>query len=228
MPLFADLDRPPSQSLRLGRRAVRALGLTVAAVVAGVCAVVLAFTVAPVQGAPEAAHWPSQQRDLVVVDRTGDAGWQRATRRAVDMWNRGDVGVRLTWAAGPGPCGGNGPGIEVCAANRPALAQLGVPNLQGLVEPDLDRHGHFERATVLVCGDCGLDQARMKVVATHELGHALGLDHNAGTGALMHPAGGTDHPHGPDFEAVRAKHAHVDTEKECLAGDVVDIGSICL
>jgi hypothetical protein len=228
MPPFAQLDPPPSQSLRLGRKAARALGLTVAAVVAGVCAVVLAFTVAPVQGAPEAAHWPSQQRELVVVDRTGDAGWQRATRWAVDMWNRGDVGVRLTWTAGAGPCGGGGAGIEVCAANRADLAQLGVPNLEGLVEPDLDRRGHFERATVLVCADCGLDRARQKVVATHELGHALGLDRAAGAGALMHPAGGTDHPHGPDFEAVRAKPAHVDTEKDCLAGDVVDIGSVCL
>lgn len=228
MPLLTELNRPPSQSLHLGRRAVRTLGLTVAAVVAGVFAVVLAFTVAPVQGTPENAHWPSRQRDVVVVDKTGDPGWQRATRWAVEMWNRGDVGVRLSWTAGSGPCGGEGQGIEVCAANRPDLAQLGVPNLQGLVEPDIDRHGHFQRATMLVCADCRLDQARRKVVATHEVGHALGLSHTDGASALMHRAGGTDHPHGPEFEAVRQRHAHVDGEKECLAGDVVDVGSICL
>ncbi len=228
MPLFTELDRAPSESLHLGRRAVRALAVTVAAVVGAVFAVVLAFTVAPVQGAPENAHWPGHRRDLVVADHTGDARWQRATRRAVDQWNRGGVGLRLTWAAGAGPCRGDTAAIEVCPAKRLDLARLGVPNVEGLVEPELDRHGHFEKATVLVCADCGLGQARRNVVATHELGHALGLSHTDGGRGLMHPSGGTDHPHRPDFEAVRQRHAHLDEQKDCLAGDVVDIGSVCL
>lgn len=226
-PRFPKVDRP-SGSRPLSRRLGRALGTTVAATAAAVFAIVLAYRVAPVQADAVDGHWPSQRRDLVVVDKTGDPAWQRATRWAVAQWNRARVGVRLTWVAGSGPCEGGAERVSICQVPRQELAELGVPRLQGLVEPELDRHGHFERVSVVVCADCRLDQARRKVVATHELGHALGLSHTGEAGSLMHPSGGADHPHRPDVEALRAKHAHTDVDKDCLAGDVVDVGSLCL
>ena len=229
MPPFSpNFDRQPSSPRPLSRRLARALGMTVAAAASAAFAIVLAFRVAPVQADPADSHWPSQRRDLVVVDKTGDPAWHRATRWAVAQWNRADVGVRLTWTAGSGSCEEEAERIAVCRATRQELADLGVPKLQGLVEPELDRHGHYERVSVVVCADCRLDQSRRKVVATHELGHALGLSHAGEAGSLMHPSGGADHPHRPDVEAVRAKHAHTDVEKDCLAGDVVDVGSVCL
>ncbi len=225
---LTNVDRPPSMHRSVSRRVARAVRLTAVAAASALFATVLAFKVAPVQANPEEGHWPSDRRDLVVVDKTGDPAWQRATRWAVSRWNRAGVGVRLTWSAGSGPCDGEAHHIVVCPSSRRELAGLGVPNVEGLVEPDLDRHGHFEWMSVLVCADCRLDQSRRRVVATHELGHALGLSHADGAGSLMHPSGGSDHPHRPDAQALRAKHAHTDVEKDCLAGDVVDVGSFCL
>ncbi len=227
-PYFPTFERPPSSPQPLSRRLARAVAVTVLAAVAAVVAVVVAYRAAPVQADSVDGHWPSQRRDLVVVDKTGDPAWHRATKWAVAQWNRANVGIRLTWQAGSGSCDGEGEPISICPATRQELADLGVPNLQGLVEPKLDRHGHYERMSVAVCADCRLNQARRKVIATHELGHALGLTHAKDAGSLMHPSGGSDHPHRPDVEALRSKHAHTDVEKDCLAGDVVDLGSVCL
>lgn len=225
---FIEDRRPSREPVPVSRRLARGVWLTVVAVLAALFATILAFKVAPVASAPEAGHWPSDKRVVPLVDRTGDPAWQRATRWAVERWNRADVGVRLTWTAAAGPCDGEAEGIEVCPATQGDLARLDVPQLQGLAEPDIDRHGHFRRVRVLVCADCRLGAARRRVVTTHELGHALGLSHADGAGSLMHPAGGSDHPHRPDVEALRSKHAHTDPERDCLAGDVVDVGSVCL
>lgn len=224
---FIDDHRSSKESAPVSRRVARGVWLTIVGLLAALFATVLAFKVAPVASAPEAGHWPSDNREVAVVDRTGDPAWQRATRWAVERWNRADVGVRLTWTAATGPCDDSAEDIEFCPATKADLARLDVPQLQGLVEPDVDRHGHFERVQVLVCADCRLGQARRKVVTTHELGHALGLSHADGAGSLMHPSGGSDHPHRPDIEALRSRHAHTDSEKDCLAGDVVDVGSVC-
>ena len=62
---------------------------------------------------------------------------------------------------------------------------------------------HIGQATVLVCADCRLDEARRRVVSAHELGHAIGLPHVAREGSIMHPLGGPQAPDPLDVETAR-------------------------
>ncbi len=146
---------------------------------------------------------PWAQRDLVIVDETDDPRWHQATRHAVEVWNRSGADLRLAWAAGEpgGTCRGEGTHIAVCPADEEALD--GIFDFQGRAsqEPGGD---HPKSAFVEVCTDCGLDEILRRVVATHEIGHALGLPHNSLLGSVMYPTGGTDQPDEIDYADLRA------------------------
>jgi hypothetical protein len=205
--------------LRPRRADVVVLGLgqaRLAAVVRLANAVVfaVAFAVALVRIVPAVAderpfgHWPSGQRDLVVVDRTGDPAWHQATRHAVEVWNEAGADLRFTWAEGEGPCVHDGPRISVCPTSEESLD--GVEQFQGLTDQETDDDGHARAAFVEVCDDCGLNEVLRRVVATHEIGHALGLPHNDRLGSVVYPIGGTDQPDQGDMAELSRLHAHTD------------------
>ena len=207
--------------LRLRPRAgdVAALGggqAQLAAVVRLTNAIVFAigFALVLVQMVPAGAagkpfgHWPTGSRDLVVVDHTGDPGWRQATRHAVEVWNRSGADLRLTWAAGSGPCEQEVATISVCTVGAESLD--GVVRFQGRADQELDGDGHAQGASIEVCGDCDLDAVLRRVVATHEIGHALGLPHNDRLGSVVYPIGGTDQPDAGDYAELRRLHAHTD------------------
>ena len=208
--------------LRLHPRAgdVAALGggqAQLAAVVRLTNAVVFAigFALVLVQWVPAGAsgkpfaHWPTGSRDLVVVDHTGDPGWHQATRHAVEVWNRSGSDLRLRWATGSGPCEAEQVAtISVCTVSAERLD--GVVQFQGRADQELDDDGHARSASVEVCGDCDLDAVLRRVVATHEIGHTLGLPHNDRLGSVVYPIGGTDQPDAEDYAELRRLHAHTD------------------
>ena len=56
---------------------------------------------------------------------------------------------------------------------------------------------------LLVCSDCEIDQDRMTVIATHELGHALGLAHSPDPDSVMYYLGGSTQPDARDYQVLR-------------------------
>ncbi len=193
----------PSQArlaavVRLGNAVVFAVALAVA----------LVRVVPAVADERPFGHWPSGQRDLVVVDRTGDPAWYQATRHAVEVWNEAGADLRLSWTQGDGPCVYDGPRISVCTTSEESLD--GVVQFQGLSDQQTDEDGHARGGLIEVCDDCGLNDVLRRVVATHEIGHALGLPHNDRLGSVVYPIGGTDHPDEGDYAELRRLHAHVD------------------
>lgn len=177
-------------------------------VVAAGIAIVLSRIV-PVEAAEARLdHWPSEARDLVIVDRTNEAAWQEATQYAVQEWNRAGAGVRLAWAAGAGTCEPDGVNVAICRA--PGEDLKGFVDYQGLTTQGHGEDGHASEAVIEVCGDCGLDAADRRVVATHEIGHMLGLTHNQRLGSIMFPSGGTDRLDDGDVAALRRLYAHED------------------
>lgn len=184
--------------VRLGNAVVFAVALAVA----------LVRIVPAVADERPFGHWRSGQRDLVIVDRTGDPAWQQATRHAVDVWNQAGTDLRLTWTQGTGSCKHDGSRISVCTVSEESLD--GIVQFQGLADQATDDESHATGAFLEVCEDCGLNDVLRRVVATHELGHALGLPHNDRIGSVVYPIGGTDQPDADDDAELRRLHAHLD------------------
>lgn len=176
-------------------------------------------------------HWSTAGQTLVMVDRTGDPTWHRANQFAVAAWNEAAAGsgLHLAWTAGTGDCTPVPGRIVVCGATSASLDDGARLSRQGVTRIELgpDRNqAHVDVATMVVCSDCRLGAYRRRVVATHELGHALGLRHTARLGSVMYPTGGPDVPDAADVQGLQALYGHVDVADHCGYFDA-RLGRLC-
>lgn len=166
-------------------------------------------------------HWPSTHRNVTIVDRTNDAAWHQALADAVTTWTQGGSAMHLTLTADPASpadlaspagtadvpaatdCGQHRDRIEVCQATTAVISRQGSAGEQGLFVPRVARNHEYRSAIVLVCSNCEIDQDRMTVIATHELGHALGLAHSLDPESVMYYLGGSAHPDTNDLQVLR-------------------------
>jgi predicted Zn-dependent protease len=152
-------------------------------------------------------HWPSTHRNLTILDRTHDAGWHQALADAVATWTQAGSALHLTLTAADtadqSDCGQHRDRIEVCQATTADISRQGSAGEQGLFVPRVARNHEYRSAILLVCSNCEIDQDRMTVIATHELGHALGLAHSRNPESVMYYLGGSTHADANDLEMLR-------------------------
>lgn len=175
-------------------------------------------------------HWRSGERTLTVVDRTGDPAWEQASRWAVARWNEAGADVHLRWSSGNGVCVPGGTRIGVCGRSYASLQRIGftdVQGIQGIANPDLETAvEHNQGGVVEVCSDCPIDEVRRQVIATHEIGHTLGLLHTNRRTSVMYHAG-SPRPDAGDYAALRSLYAHDDPPADCGVFNL-HLGNLCL
>lgn len=182
--------------MRVPRRAAYVAAAAAAAVALPIA---IAFTPGSAEALPAFAHW--DQRSLIVTDRTGDPGWQEASRLAVATWNAVGADLHLTWSEGGIGCGAEGSTIPVCRdVLRPGWkGAAAVYNL-----PD----GHLGGARIRVAADRAFTQAERNTLACHELGHTLGLDHSGSPASCLTQGSKSATPDAGDIESLRASYGH--------------------
>jgi len=151
------------------------------------------------QAAPSLAHW--SQRTLVVSDRTGDPGWELATRRGVDVWNAAGAAVHLTSSQGGIGCEPEGTTIPVC---RDVLRRGWQAATALYTGPD----GHLGGARIRVDAGRRFSQAQRDGILCHEIGHALGLDHSDVDSSCLTQGSRSTTPSVADVENLRMTYGH--------------------
>lgn len=182
--------------------------------VAAVAFVILAisvYTVATSKNGEPISHydigigdrWTPGNRQLTVVDRTGSAAWHSAILEAVGTWTAGGSALQFILLTESGPCQQEHDHIEFCQATGAQIQTKGSDGDQGLFVPWVTTHNTYKSAILLLCSNCTLTADRMVVIATHEMGHALGLAHNVDPFSVMYYAGGLPQPDAFDYQELR-------------------------
>jgi predicted Zn-dependent protease len=147
--------------------------------------------------------WPANHRDLTIVDRTGSSAWHQAIEDAIATWNAGGSALSFSLVTESGPCAQQHDHIEYCQATANQIAQVGSDGDQGLFIPWVTNHHTYKSAILLLCSNCDLTENRMIIIATHEMGHSLGLPHNPDPSSCMYFAGGSTQPDAVDYDILR-------------------------
>jgi predicted Zn-dependent protease len=148
-------------------------------------------------------HWPADHRTLTIVDRTDDPNWHQAVLSAVATWEAGGSALHFVVETESGACQQTRDHIEYCQATTTQIDKQGSDGDQGLFVPDVGNNNEYRSAILLVCSDCNIDQNRQVIIATHELGHALGLAHSPDADSVMYFSGGSTQPDARDYQILR-------------------------